>query len=171
MFYGGAAGGGKTFALLLDAVTLSQQYSGYGVVIFRQTTTQIMSKGGLWDTSEKIYPGMGARGIQTQKKWVFPNGSAISFAYMEYDADRWNWQGAQIPYIGFDELTHFSERTFWYLVGRNRSMSDGPTLIRATLPPAPDHFAAKMVDLVYRPRRLRHTRTRGRCALVYLAGG
>jgi len=43
-------------------------------------------------------------------------------------------------------LTHFSEKTFWYLVGRNLSMSDGPTLIRATLNPEPDHFAARMVD-------------------------
>lgn len=145
-FYGGAAGGGKSFGLLLDAGALATQYTDYGAVIFRKTSVQVMSEGGLWDTSEQIYPYVGARGTRGNKRWGFPNGSTVSFSYLEHDNDRFNWQGAQVPYIGFDELTHFNERTFWYLVGRNRNPSQGPTYIRATLNPDPDHFARQMVD-------------------------
>jgi|GEM_PF-1464733 len=149
---------------------MAARYKGYGAVIFRKTSVQVMSEGGLWDTSEKIYPLVGARGTRGTKRWVFPNGSVISFLYLEHDNDRFNWQGAQIPYIGFDELTHFSERTFWYLVGRNRSMGDGPPPYQSNAAPRPRPLRGKDGGLVYRPRRLCHTRTRGRGSLESCAG-
>jgi hypothetical protein len=59
VFFGGAAGGGKSFSLLLDAGALASRYNGYGAVIFRKTSVQVMAEGGLWDTNEQIYPYVG----------------------------------------------------------------------------------------------------------------
>jgi predicted phage terminase large subunit-like protein len=65
---------------------------------------------------------------------------------LEHDKNRYDWQGAQIPLIGFDELTHFSEAQFFYMMGRNRSMSGVPAYVRATCNPDPDSFVAKLVE-------------------------
>jgi len=94
---------------------------GFGAVLFRRTYRQITMEGGLWDESEKIYPLYAGRPRRGLLDWTFPSGAKISFANLEHEQDRLNYQGAQIAYIGFDELTHFSESMFWYLLSRNRS--------------------------------------------------
>lgn len=144
--FGGAAGGGKSFGLLLDAAGSAMRYNGFGAVIFRRTGNQVMSEGGLWDKSEELYPVIGGIGTRHDKTWRFKaKGSAISFAHLEHDKDRFTWQGAEIAYVGFDELTHFTENQFWYLLGRNRSMCGSKPMMRATTNPDPDHFAADLV--------------------------
>lgn len=144
-FYGGSAGGGKSFALLLDAVR-GVTHPQYGAVIFRRTTKQVTSEGGLWDTASNLYIGMGARPNNQDLFFRFPVGGRVGFAHMEHDKNRFDWQGSQIPYIGFDELTHFSWVQFSYMLSRNRSAHGLQTKIRATLNPDPDHFARKWVD-------------------------
>jgi predicted phage terminase large subunit-like protein len=145
-FYGGAAGGGKSYGLLLDTASMATRYRGFGAVIFRRTSKQVTAEGGLWQRSEEVYPLMGALPTRHNLRWRFEDmASAISFGHLEHDKTRFDWQGSELPYIGFDELTHFTENQFWYLVGRNRSMCGSPPLVRATLNPDPDHFAAKMV--------------------------
>lgn len=144
--YGGAAFGGKSFALLMDAGGLARKHRGFGAVLFRRTGPQLMAEGGLWDTSEEIYTFLGARASRHNKRWDFPETDAtITLSHMEYDKNRYDWMGSQIAYIGFDELTHFSEAQFWYLVSRNRSPAGTPCYVRATCNPDPDHFAAKLV--------------------------
>src|SRR5690348_7858564 len=76
--YGGAAFGGKTFALLLEAVRNTDN-SGFGGVIFRRTTKQVTAEGGLWDTSEEIYPQLGAKSNVSRLQYVFPSGAALTF--------------------------------------------------------------------------------------------
>src|SRR5690554_534113 len=53
--YGGAAGGGKTWALLLEPLSHIAN-PGFGGVIFRRTTVQVRNEGGLWDESARMYP-------------------------------------------------------------------------------------------------------------------
>ena len=144
-FYGGAAGGGKSYALLLDA---SRDVSNpkYGAVIFRRTTKQVTSEGGLWDTASTVYSLVGAKPNQSALTFTFPPGGRVGFAHMEYEKNRFDWQGSQIVYLGFDELTHFTWAQFSYMLSRNRSTSGVDTKIRATLNPDPDHFARKWVD-------------------------
>lgn len=134
--YGGAAGGGKSYALLLDPLADSHN-PGFGAVIFRRTLKQVKDQGGLWDTSEKIYPGLNADPNLTDRKWTFPSGAVVQFAGIEHEHDKLNWQGSQIALIGFDELTHFTEGQFFYLLSRNRSVCGARTRIRATTNPGP----------------------------------
>ena len=105
--YGGAAGGGKTYALLLEALR-NVDVPGFGAVIFRRNANQILSQGGLWDTSRTIYAGLGEMRLTPSPRWLFPSGARITFACLEDDAAALKWQGSQIALICFDELTHFS---------------------------------------------------------------
>lgn len=143
--YGGAAGGGKSFALLLDPLRFIDNPQ-FGAVFFRRTTVQLRSIGGLWDESENLYPLLGAHGSRQSLEWRFPSGAKIKMSHMEHEKNRFDWQGSQIAYIGWDEITHFTQNQFWYLVGRNRSMSGVPGQIRCTCNPDPDSFVATFIE-------------------------
>lgn len=134
---GGAAGGGKTFALLLEALR-HKDVPTFGAVIFRREGPQITNQGGLWDESMKLYPLLGATPKQTTLEWKFPLKAKVRFAHMEQEKDRFTWDGAQIPLIGFDQLEHFASIQFWYMLSRNRSMCGVRPYIRATCNPVPE---------------------------------
>lgn len=74
------------------------------------------------------------------------HGMSMSFAHLEHEADVLNFQGAEIPWIGFDELTHFSENQFFYMLSRNRSTSGVKPRIRATCNPDPDSWVRRFID-------------------------
>lgn len=142
--YGGAAGGGKSYALLLDPL---RHYScpEFGGIIFRKTSVQVRIEGGLWDESMKIYPLLAAQPREFRLQWNFPSGMSMGFSNLEYDKDVFNYQGAQIPWIGFDELTHFTENQFFYMLSRNRSTSGVKPRIRATCNPDPDSWVKRLI--------------------------
>lgn len=144
-FYGGAAGGGKSYAILLDPL-YDIHNKDFGAVIFRRTTKQITSEGGLWDTAGGLYTDIGATSNNQNLYYKFTTGAKITFAHMEHEKNRLDWQGSQIPYIGFDELTHFTWKQFTYMVSRNRSTSGAKSRIRATLNPDPDHWVRDFID-------------------------
>ena len=142
--YGGAAGGGKTYAILMEA-SRNIHVSGYSAVIFRRTYPQIMNPGGMWDQSIDLYQTIdGAR--QVRGEWSFPSGAKIVFKHMQYDKDKYDYQGSQIPFIGFDELTHFSEDQFFYMLSRNRSMCGVIPYVRGTCNPDSDSWVAKFIE-------------------------
>jgi len=142
--YGGSAGGGKTWALLLEDL----RHIGnpdFGSVTFRRSTVQIRNEGGLWDESMNLYPLAGAEPKEHVLTWKWPNGATSSFAHLEHDKTRLHWQGSQIPLIKFDELTHFTPTQFWYMVSRNRSMCGVRPYIRATCNPDADSWVAELI--------------------------
>ena len=143
--YGGAAGGGKSFSLLLEPLRHIDN-SKFGAVIFRRTSVQVKNTGGLWDESTALYSSLGGHPRQHLLMWQFPSGMNIRFAHLEHDKDVYNYQGSQIPLIGFDELTHFSEKQFFYMLSRNRSMSGVPGYIRATCNPDCESWVRKFID-------------------------
>lgn len=143
--YGGSAGGGKTWALLMEPLR-HVAVQGFGAVFFRRSTVQVRNEGGLWDESEKLYPLIGASPKEHVLEWKFPSGSSVSFAHLEHDKTVLNWQGSQIPLICFDELTHFSAKQFWYMVSRNRSMCGVKPYIRATCNPDADSWVAEFIS-------------------------
>lgn len=112
--YGGAAGGGKTFGLLLEPLR-HMKNKDFNSVIFRRDYTQVTSPGGLWDSSKKIYSYVqGCYSLKTPKlHWTFKSGASVNFAHLKSDEDCLSWQGSQVTMIGFDELTHFSEYQFF----------------------------------------------------------
>ena len=142
--YGGAAGGGKTWALLMEPLRHLAN-PGFGAVIFRRTTVQVRNEGGLWDESERLYPPFGGEGARSGLEWRFPSGASVRFAHLEHDRTVYDWQGAQVPLIGFDELTHFSRKQFWYLVSRNRSTCGVRPYIRATCNPDADSWVKELI--------------------------
>lgn len=145
VIFGGQAGGGKSFILLVDPLRYSS-HKKFGAVIFRRTYPEIMNEGGLWDEALGIYPSIGAKSTENPPTCTFPNGATISFAHMQHEKDKYSWQGAQIPYIGIDEVTHFTESQFWYIVSRNRNAHGIPSLLRATCNPDPDSFVRGLID-------------------------
>lgn len=144
VIYGGAAFGGKTFALLLEA-TRHTDNKHFGAVIFRRTTKQVKAEGGLWDTSEELFSLLGAQPNLSSLSWTFESGAKVTFAHLEHEKNKFDWQGAQVAMIGFDELTHFTAGQFWYLLSRNRSSSGVAPYIRATCNPDPDSFVADLI--------------------------
>ena len=143
---GSAAGVGKTFSLLLEPLHFINKVKGFGGVIFRRTTPQIRNEGGLWDTSMEIFPYVGASPRESMLEWSFEYGNKLKFAHMEYEKDKLSWQGSQIPFIGFDELTHFSESQFFYLTSRNRSACGVKPYVRATCNPDPDSWVSSLIS-------------------------
>lgn len=144
--YGGAAGGGKSYALLLEPLRHIQN-PNFGAVIFRRESTQITLEGGLWDTAETIYPNLGAKGVTNPNHiWAFPSGATVAFRHLQHDKHVYSYQSAQIPLIGFDELTHFSEKQFWYMLSRSRTTCGVRPYIRATTNPDADSWVAKLID-------------------------
>lgn len=132
--YGGAAGGGKTYALLLEFLRHIKNPQ-FGAVIFRRTSEQVRMEGGLWNESQSIYPLLGARGKEMRLEWEFPSGARIKFDSLQYEKDKLQFQGAQICGLGLDELTHFTESQFFYLLSRNRSTCGVRPYVRATTNP------------------------------------
>lgn len=142
--YGGAAGGGKTWGLLLEPLRHIANPE-FGAVFFRRNTTQIRNEGGLWDESERLYPAVNGDPKSHNLQWDFPSGAAVTMAHLEYDKTALNYQGSQIPLICFDELTHFSAKQFWYMLSRNRSMCGVRPYVRATCNPDAESWVAGFI--------------------------
>ena len=134
--YGGAAGGGKTYGLLL-APLYHRENPLFGAVIFRRTNEDIRNEGGLWDTSQKIYGYLDCKPREANLDWRFESGATVSFSGMQYESDVLNWQGSQICLLGFDELTHFTQKQFFYMLSRNRSVCGVKPYVLCTFNPDP----------------------------------
>ncbi len=144
--YGGAAGGGKSWALLLEPLRHVTGNDQFGAVIFRRNATQVKNQGGLWDESMKLYPLANGQPVSHTLEWKFAGGGVVKFAHLEHDTTVLNWQGSQIPLIGFDELTHFSEHQFFYMLSRNRSLCGVKPYVRATTNPDADSWVAEFIS-------------------------
>lgn len=136
----------NSFALLLEPLRY-MDVEGYKAVVFRQNYTQIMAAGGLWDESSKMYrllPNAVAT-MSPKAHWTFNKKAVINFDYLARDDDVYKWQGSQICFIGFDELTHFSEKQFFYMLSRNRSTCGVKPYVRATCNPDAESWVAKFI--------------------------
>lgn len=142
---GSGAGVGKTFGLLLEFLRHIENRK-WGGVIFRRTYPQIKNEGGLWDASKNLYLNVGAQPFESNLFWRFPSGCKLKFSHLEYEKNKYDYQGAEIPFIGFDELTHFTESMFFYLISRNRSTCGIKPYVRATCNPSPDSWVYNLIS-------------------------
>jgi hypothetical protein len=120
VLYGGAAGGGKSYAILFDALAnaLDPQQAPCKIIIFRQSFPELERT--LIRRSRELYPRELGKYNESKKLWTFINGSTIEFAYLEKESDLENYQGAEYDFIYFDELTHFTEHQYRYMKSRLR---------------------------------------------------
>lgn len=149
VFYGGAAYGGKSFALLLEAIRyrFAPDYTG---IIFRRKSTEITTPGGLWDTAHGIYlrHNVGANMLGNNLTSVFPSGSRLKFSHLEHEKNKFDHHGGQYAFIGFDELTTFTKSQFFYLLTRSRP---GPgsklrPIVRCTMNADADSWVAPIIS-------------------------
>lgn len=144
-FFGGGAGGGKTYGLLMESL-YDIANPKFRSAIFRKTAPQVKQPGGLLDTSEGIFPLLGAKLNSSALEWQFPSGAVLKFGTVELPQDRFNWYGAQIDLLCFDEVQEFDEETFWFLLSRNRSVSGAKCRVRCTCNPIADGWLRSLLD-------------------------
>ncbi len=142
----GSAWAGKTFSLLLDPLRWIHLPWFYGV-IFRRTTPQIKWGWGLRDESVKLYSNIpGATPKESVSEWIFSSWASLKFTHLEYEKNMLDHQGLQYAFIGFDELTHFTKKQFFYLITRNRSTCWIKPYIRATCNPDPESWVKEFIE-------------------------
>ena len=126
-FYGGAAGGGKSDALLMAALQYVNE-PGYAALLLRRTFKALTLPEALLDRARMWLIGVKWQGDSTS--YVFPSGARLSFGYLEADKDVEQYQSAAFQFIGFDELTQFSEYQYRYMHSRTRRLKDSHIPIR-----------------------------------------
>lgn len=120
--YGGAAGGGKSDALLTAALRYVD-VPGYAALLMRRTYADLALPGAIMSRSKEWLMGSDARWSEVDFRWTFPSGSTLSFGYLRNFNDVYRYQSAEFQFIGFDELTQFTEPEYRYLFTRLRKPS------------------------------------------------
>ena len=151
LIFGGSAGCGKTYALLLEPMRHLHR-PGFNAVIFRRTSTEHTAPGSMWDVSHTLYPQLGGIPNETDLAWYWPDKDiTIKLAHVQHERDKLNWHGSQIVLLCYDELTTFTESQFWYLLSRNRSTCGVRPYVRATTNPDADSWVAEFIKWWWNP--------------------
>lgn len=127
--YGGAAGGGKSDALLMAALMYVDR-PGYSALILRRTYADLALPGAIMDRAHDWLGGTGAHWNDTEKTYEFPSGATLTFGYLQTARDKFRYQGAEFQFIGFDELTQFEDSDYRYLFSRLRRLAEADIPIR-----------------------------------------
>ena len=163
--FGGAAGGGKSSALLMAAL----QYvdvPGYAALVLRRTYADLSLPGAIMDRAHDWLQGTDARWSTQDKTWTFPSGATVTFGYLSNDNDKYRYQGAELQCICFDELTQFTAEQYTYLFSRLRRLEGAAVPLRmraASNPGGVGHgwvYERFLPDLT--PAAVKHRRETGR---------
>lgn len=123
LFYGGAAGGGKSVALLMGALQYVDR-PGYAALILRKDLPRLALPGGLIPRSHEWLHDTDARWNQTRRQWTFPVAhgppATLTFGYLSRPLDKFRYASSEFQYIAFDELTDFAEDDYLFLFSRLR---------------------------------------------------
>lgn len=133
VLFGGAAGGGKSYAQLIDAFLFALQYPRSKQLILRRTFPELEKS--LIRVANDIYPRSEFRYNASKHVGKFRNGSIIDFAYCDKKSDIYKYQSAEYDVIRFDELTHFEEEMYVYLLSRVRGTNGYPKQIKSSTNP------------------------------------
>lgn len=149
ILYGGAAGGGKSYAIGWDAFLRCMKYPGTSAYLFRRTYPELEQT--LIKTMRMIVPETLGKYYASNHEMQFVNGSVARFAHLSDESDVIKYQGAEIQWLYFDELTHFSESMYNYIKTRLRApkrLGVHPCVRCASNPGGPGHgwVKARFVD-------------------------
>ena len=133
VLFGGAAGGGKSYGQVVDALLFAIKYPTSKQLILRRTFSELEKS--LIRLSLSLYPKEIYSFNQSSHTGRFKNGSIIDFGYCAAEFDVYQYQSAEYDVIRFDELTHFTESQYIYLISRVRGANDFPKQIKSSTNP------------------------------------
>lgn len=133
VLFGGAAGGGKSYGQLVDALLFALKYPGSKQAIFRRSFPELDKS--IIRTALAIYPRDLFKYNSSSHTGKFTNGSIIDFSYLATDNDVYQYQSAEYDVVRFDELTHFTEFQYTYLHSRVRGANGFPKQLKSSTNP------------------------------------
>lgn len=133
MLFGGAAGGGKSYAQIIDALLYALRYKGSKQLILRRTLPELNKS--IIRAHLEIYPRGIYKYVSSTHTGIFLNGSIIDFGYCDNENDVYKYQSAEYDVIRFDELTHFTKQMYIYLISRLRGANSYPKQIKSSANP------------------------------------
>ncbi|MBQ4093638.1 MAG: phage terminase large subunit [Oscillospiraceae bacterium] len=133
VLFGGAAGGGKSFAQMLDAFVYAMKYPRSKQLLLRRSRPELERT--LVRTALMLYPRELYSYSGSSHRGQFANGSVLEFGYLASAADLAQYQSAEYDLIRFDELTHFTEREYLYMHSRLRGANGYPKQIKSCTNP------------------------------------
>ena len=128
-FFGGAAGPGKTEALLMSALQYVD-HPHYRALLLRRTFRQLNQSNSIMNRARQQLANTDAVWNTTDKRITFPSGATLTFGNLDSDEDVFQYDSSEFQYIGFDELTSFTERQYTYLFSRLRTTKNNPVALR-----------------------------------------
>lgn len=136
VLYGGAAGGGKSDALLMSMLKFVH-VPRYAALILRQTYADLALEGAIMDRSHKWLDSTAAKWAASEHRWLFPSGATLTFGYLQNPGDELRYKSAEFQAIGFDEVTQFLRQQYTYMFSRLRRVAgvNVPLRMRAATNP------------------------------------
>lgn len=133
VLFGGAAGGGKSYGQIVDALLFALKYPRSNQLIFRRTFAELEKS--LIRKSREIYPMSICSYNASRYSYTFVNGSIIDFGYISTEDSVHIYQSAEYDVIRFDELTHFTESMYTYMISRVRGANGYPKHVKSSCNP------------------------------------
>ena len=131
--FGGAAGGGKSYGQLIDSLLYALKYPKSKQIIFRRTFPDLERS--IIRVSLELFPLKVASYNTSKHTWTFKNGSILDFGYIDNEKDVYQYQSAEYDVIRFDELTHFTEYMYVYMISRCRGANPYPKGLKSSTNP------------------------------------
>ena len=133
VLFGGAAGGGKSYGQLIDALLFALRYPGSRQLLLRRTYPELERS--LIRTARDLFPAELFRYSVSEHTGRFANGSLLDFGHCATDGDVYQYQSAEYDVVRFDELTHFTKFQYLYLISRIRGANGYPKQIKSSTNP------------------------------------
>ncbi len=131
--FGGAAGGGKSYAQVVDSLVYAIRYPKSKQILLRRTLVELEKS--LLRTAMEVYPSGIYIYRDAKHSFEFANGSIVDFGYIGQESDVSKYQSTEYDVVRFDELTHFSESMYIYMLSRVRGANDFPKSVKSTTNP------------------------------------
>ena len=133
VLYGGAAGGGKSYGQVIDALLFALTYPGSRQLLLRRSFPELERS--LIRTARALYPASVFTYRSGEHSGYFANGSILDFGYLFSEGDVYQYQSAEYDVIRFDELTHFTKFQYLYMISRIRGANGYPKQIKSSTNP------------------------------------